>query len=227
MLESDRPKPRRPEQLQPGRDARTPDADDYVPYTKMVNGSFLVAAYRRPDFRVDVTLTGDPLIAGDPLNGVVTARYLFGAAMGGGRCTWTFTRNAGWSTRRRRSREKFPAERWLFVGWSDRGRRRPSRGEIRRDEDAADGGGRARAARSTTKRDAGVPVRLHARRGRRGRLAPAHRQPRQRHGASRRRGTSASASLPYFVEQKSGVKTEVVAVTPTARRRRACRSRSR
>ena len=33
--------------------------DDYVPYEKAVHGSFLVAAYRRPDFRVDVTLTGD------------------------------------------------------------------------------------------------------------------------------------------------------------------------
>ena len=31
---------------------------EYVPYEKMVNGSFLVAAYRRPDFRVDVTLDG-------------------------------------------------------------------------------------------------------------------------------------------------------------------------
>ena len=48
-------------------------ATDYREYKKMVTGSFLVAAYRRPDFRVDVTLTGDSTIAGDPLKGVVTA----------------------------------------------------------------------------------------------------------------------------------------------------------
>ena len=33
--------------------------EDGVPWNKTVRGSFLVAAYRRPDFRVDVTLTGD------------------------------------------------------------------------------------------------------------------------------------------------------------------------
>ena len=58
MLESDRPKPRGPAQLKPW-ETPGPEADRYVPYTKVVNGSFLVAAYRRPDFRVDVTLTGD------------------------------------------------------------------------------------------------------------------------------------------------------------------------
>lgn len=47
-----------------------------------MRGSFLVAAYRRPDFRVDTTLTGGPVaIAGAALTGVASARYLFGAAM--------------------------------------------------------------------------------------------------------------------------------------------------
>ena len=62
--------------------------------TRSVHGSFLVAAYRRPDFRVDVALTGDQPIAGDPLKGVVTARYLFGAPMGARPVTWTFTQIA-------------------------------------------------------------------------------------------------------------------------------------
>ena len=35
-------------------------------WKQTVTGDFLVAAYRRPDFRVDVTLTGDSRIAGDP-----------------------------------------------------------------------------------------------------------------------------------------------------------------
>ena len=56
MLESDRPKPKKPEELRPG-DEPGPGHDDQVAYEKSVNGSFLVAAYRRPDFRVDVTLT--------------------------------------------------------------------------------------------------------------------------------------------------------------------------
>jgi len=40
-----------------------------------------VAAYRRPDFRVDVNLAGAPNIAGTALDGTITARYLFGAPM--------------------------------------------------------------------------------------------------------------------------------------------------
>jgi len=46
-----------------------------------VNGSFLVAAYRRPDFRVDASLTGKSSIAGTDLDGKITGRYLFGAPM--------------------------------------------------------------------------------------------------------------------------------------------------
>ena len=84
----------------------------------MVNGSFLVAAYRRPDFRVDVTLTGDSPIAGDPLKGVVTARYLFGAPMGKRPTHWTFTRTPVYSAPAAIT-EKFPAERWTFVGYPD------------------------------------------------------------------------------------------------------------
>ena len=52
-----------------GARAEERDEFDYREYKKTVTGSFLVAAYRRPDFRVDVTLTGDSRIAGDPLNG--------------------------------------------------------------------------------------------------------------------------------------------------------------
>ena len=38
--------------------SRVPRTTTYVRYERTVHGSFLVAAYRRPDFRVDVTLTG-------------------------------------------------------------------------------------------------------------------------------------------------------------------------
>ena len=80
-----------------------------------VSGSFLVAAYRRPDFRVDVTLTGDSRIAGDPLAGVVKARYLFGAPVGTRPVAWRFKRTAVFSAPAA-ILDKFPSERWTFVG---------------------------------------------------------------------------------------------------------------
>jgi len=46
-----------------------------------IDGSFLVAAYRRPDFRVDATLSGASSVAGVDLDGKITGRYLFGGAM--------------------------------------------------------------------------------------------------------------------------------------------------
>src|SRR5262249_22194836 len=85
---------------------------------KMVFGSFLVAAYRRPDFRVDVTLTGDTAIAGDPLKGVVTGRYLFGAPMAKRAAHWTLTRTPVYGPPSAIA-DKFPSERWTFVGYSD------------------------------------------------------------------------------------------------------------
>src|SRR6185503_8735761 len=51
-------------------------------------GNFLVAAYRRPEFRVDVSLTSPSSIAGTKLDGVVTGRYLFGAPMSGKDARW-------------------------------------------------------------------------------------------------------------------------------------------
>ena len=101
ILESDRPKPAGAGQ----RPAEDRDERDYRECKKTVTGSFLVAAYRRPDFRVDVTLTGDSRIAGDPLNGVVTARYLFGAPMGKRPAHWTLHAHAGLFGARRDHRQ--------------------------------------------------------------------------------------------------------------------------
>jgi len=58
-----------------------------------VSGSFLVAAYRRPDFRVDANLAGESPVAGVKLKGVVNGRYLFGAPMSGRALRWTYTRS--------------------------------------------------------------------------------------------------------------------------------------
>ena len=62
LLESDRPKPV-PANARRGAAQSGESEDDYRLHQKSVHGSFLVAAYRRPDFRVDVTLTG----AGPPI----------------------------------------------------------------------------------------------------------------------------------------------------------------
>ena len=98
--------------------AEEPEERDYREYKKTVTGSFLVAAYRRPDFRVDVTLAGDSRVAGDRLKGVVSARYLFGAPMVKRPAHWTFTRTPVYQAPAAIT-EKFPSERWTFVGWSD------------------------------------------------------------------------------------------------------------
>ncbi|HTI37655.1 MAG TPA: MG2 domain-containing protein [Vicinamibacterales bacterium] len=92
---------------------------DYTVYYRTVRGDFLVAAYRRPDFRVDVTLTGTgDVIAGNSITGAITARYLFGAPMVKRPTHWTFTRARAYSAPSK-ILEAFPSDRWIFVGESD------------------------------------------------------------------------------------------------------------
>jgi uncharacterized protein YfaS (alpha-2-macroglobulin family) len=208
MLESDRPTPRRPDQLRPW-ETPGPYADRYVPYTKVVYGSFLVAAYRRPDFRVDVTLNGDQLLAGTELTGVVKARYLFGAQMGARPLRWSFTKEPVWDAPAA-VRSVFPHDSWLFVGWSDH--EPPPAGEIRRDEAQLTASGE-RSLTLGTLLEAGVPYAYTLE----GDVEDVSRQ----HIANRASITVHPAPWyigvrqpPYFVQQKTGLKTEIVAVTP-------------
>jgi uncharacterized protein YfaS (alpha-2-macroglobulin family) len=87
---------------------------------KVVNGGFLVAAYRRPDFRVDATIASDSGLAGSPLKAVVTARYLFGAAMAKRPVSWTYTRSPLFQAPAG-VLNKFPASRYTFVGCCEPG----------------------------------------------------------------------------------------------------------
>ena len=89
-----------------------PAGDEEMP---AVFGDFLVAAYRRPDFRVDATLASDSNIAGARLTGVVTARYLFGAAMGKRPLQWKATRQPLCSPPASLS-ESFTDTRFVFLG---------------------------------------------------------------------------------------------------------------
>ena len=73
----------------------TPDATPLPPNRARpqgVDGSFLVAAFRRPDFRVDATLTGDPAVLGNPLAATMSARFLFGAPLAGQPVRWSISR---------------------------------------------------------------------------------------------------------------------------------------
>ena len=56
-------------------------------------GSFLVAEYRAPQFRVDVQVAAAEQLAGETLPGTVIARYLFGAPMQGAQAQWSATRS--------------------------------------------------------------------------------------------------------------------------------------
>jgi alpha-2-macroglobulin len=209
VLESDKPKAKAPEDVEPG-DVPRPELDDEVPYQKAVNGSFLVAAYRRPDFRVDVTLKSERAMAGEPLHGVVAARYLFGAPMGARPVKWTFTRSPIGAPPAAIV-DKFPDERWEFVGWFERGEN-PRSGEVSRDEDTLAKTGDLPLT-MTPQADTGLPWMYTLE----GDVEDVSRQ----HIANR-------ASLlvhpapwyiglrrsPYFLQQKQGLKTEVVTVAP-------------
>ncbi len=209
VLESDKPKPKTAEDVQPG-DVPSPELDDAVPYQKAVSGSFLVAAYRRPDFRVDVSLKAERALAGEPIKGVVTARYLFGAPMGARPVTWAFSRTPVRSAPAAVV-DSFPDEQWVFVGWSERGDSAAA-GEVSRDE--------ATLAKTgdlpltlTPQADAGLPY-MYSLEGDVEDVSRQHIANRASllvHPAPWYIGLRRSS---YFLQQKQGLNTEVVAVAP-------------
>src|SRR6185436_14641787 len=153
LLETDRPKPKAPEDRR-ALETPSPEADDDVPYHKMVNASFLVAAYRRPDFRVDVALAGQTALAGDALKGTITARYLFGAPIGARPVAWQFSKSPAYAAPAAIT-EKFTEDRWQFVGSLDDDMRNDS-GDVRKEE-AKLGKAGDLVLDLETRRDAGVP----------------------------------------------------------------------
>jgi alpha-2-macroglobulin len=208
ILDADTPAPKTPESRQPGV-TPSPEDDDAVPFEKVVRGSFLVAAYRRPDFRVDVSLTGENAIAGGLLKGVVSGRYLFGASMGARPVTWRYSKSPI-STAPSAITEKFTDDRWVFVGWSYDEAVRPESGDIRRDEATLQNTGDLPLSLET-RRDAGLPYIYSLE----GDVEDVSRQ----HIANRASVTVHPAPWyvglrrpSYFLDQKTGLKTEVVTV---------------
>ncbi|MEA2570840.1 MAG: alpha-2-macroglobulin [Acidobacteriota bacterium] len=81
-----------------------------------VYGDFLVAAYRRPDFRVDVKLTAPTSIAGTKVDGRISGRYLFGGAMAGRPAKWTYSKTP-LNDVPRAIRERFGESQYTFLGY--------------------------------------------------------------------------------------------------------------
>jgi hypothetical protein len=180
-----------------------------VHHNKAVNGSFLVAAYRRPDFRVDLKLTPASVVAGDSLEGTITAKYLFGAAMGVRPAKWRWTRSPVYDAPAL-VRESFPSDRWVFVGYPVESPREPEDAAAR---DASLNAAGTLTVELSTRRDAGVPYTYTFE-------ADVEDVSRQ-HIANRASAVVHPApwyiglKLPgYFVDQKQGIATEVVSVSP-------------
>jgi len=81
-----------------------------------IYGNFLVAAYRRPEFRVDTTLNSNNPVAGTKLNGTITGKYLFGAAMSGKPVAWTYTKEKSNEVPSKIT-DRFPSDRFTFLGY--------------------------------------------------------------------------------------------------------------
>lgn len=79
-----------------------------------VEGGFLVAAYRRPVFRVEANLSAESGVAGVSLAGVVGGRYLFGAPMSGRSVRWTLSRRRLVDAPAALA-ERWPGDRFVFV----------------------------------------------------------------------------------------------------------------
>ncbi|MEI6224906.1 MAG: MG2 domain-containing protein [Deltaproteobacteria bacterium] len=61
--------------------------------TIQYGGTFRVEEYRAPQFRVDVSVAERSVVDGDPIQGTVLARYLFGGPMADAEVAWTVNRS--------------------------------------------------------------------------------------------------------------------------------------
>ena len=104
-------------QLPLGKPKTTSEGDEVGDddWLKVIQGGFLVAAYRRPDFQVQTSLasTGGSF-AGSPLNASATATYLFGGTMAQRPVSWSLTRAVEYGAVPAVVREKFPDTQYHF-----------------------------------------------------------------------------------------------------------------
>ncbi|MBL8954458.1 MAG: alpha-2-macroglobulin [Myxococcaceae bacterium] len=83
-----------------------------------LNGSFRVAEYRAPQFKVDVETKKPSYVHGEALEAKVLARYLFGGAMADAKTKWSVNRFSTTFTTPEAPDYTFAQETWW---WDDRG----------------------------------------------------------------------------------------------------------
>lgn len=179
-----------------------------------VGGSFLVAAYRRPDFRVDVVLGGENPLAGEKLRGAVTGRYLFGAVMAKRPVKLSYSRQLTLSVPAA-IEDRYPSGQWNFLSFEGEERRRPWSEDLMSKEAELDAKGQISLDLDTTL-DAGLPCRytLEGEVTDTTRQTIANRTTFLVHPAPWYIGLSAP---PFFAEVDKGVDEQVVAVAPDGR----------
>jgi alpha-2-macroglobulin len=179
--------------------------------TGTVHGSFLVAAYRRPDFRVDIDLSGESAIAGATLEGSTQARYLFGAPMSGRDVRWTYSKTPTYNVPRP-IRDRFPEQTFHFLGSPWTLERSFESGAISQREESLGGDGTLSLA-LPTKTDAGIPYvyTLESEVTDVSRQRIANRGSFVVHPAPWYLGFK---PIPYFVRAEDGIATEIIAARP-------------
>jgi len=181
-----------------------------------VGGGFLVAAYRKPDFRVDTNLMGLDALAGVTLKGVITGRYLFGAAMGGKEVRWTYTRDElGYVPEA--VTERCPPEQYAFLkeSWTERDYGESGR-ELQKQEGKLGPDGSLHLDLETDKA-AGVPYTYTLE----GEVTDVSRQTLAGRASFAVHPASWYLGLKrpgFFADTKTGVVSEVVAITPRGER---------
>jgi uncharacterized protein YfaS (alpha-2-macroglobulin family) len=173
-----------------------------------VYGSFRVAEFRRPKFRVRVTVPPDKLVAGDPLAASMDATYLAGGPMAGASARWTIRWQRSWWG---------PAQSrwgdWVFLDETlfDADEERRQEGELGKGEGTLDAHGGLSVRLPRVEAPKGFPTRVEVE-------ADVQDVDRQTFA------DTASAQVlpgeffvglkrgPYFVEAKDGAAAEVVAI---------------
>jgi uncharacterized protein YfaS (alpha-2-macroglobulin family) len=177
---------------------------------RTVRSEILVAAYRKPDFRVDARLEAAATpVAGAPLSGSLDARYLFGGAMAGRPVRWTFSGTPSFALPSPLL-DRFPAERWQFLDHEESAERDDSRERITEKEATLSKEGTLRVDLPTPVA-AGRPIQYQFE----GEVTDASRQKIAGraslvvHPAPWYVGIR---NLPFFGDTAKGIETEVVAV---------------
>ena len=177
-----------------------------------IDGDFLVAAYRRPDFRVDATLTGKSSIAGTDLDGKITGRYLFGAPMAKRDIRTKYTKRRLFDVPQKIS-ERWPDTIYTFLGcdwYSNSGDCHGDKIEIDSKEEKLDSKGELKKS-LPTELAAGVPYSYTFE----GEVTDVSRQKIANRASFRVDPAPwyiGLARLPYFGDAVKGLDTEVVAV---------------